>query len=775
MDLKVYLLVHYSAIHLAEYILPQPQLNNIQGASTMNISNKTLALALTISLGIAASLPSPAQANSGGFFVENTYTNKYDYYAGANNVTSASDGNTILDNAEGKAIGWVYGGYSDTADVSNNRLFISAADPNSNLDIMRGYGGYSEDGAAKYNTLTLDANVKAIIANGGHSSNSDAVANTLNIYGSVGIARGGFSYTGDVVANTLNLYGIAEMAMAGSNGSGDVRGNTLNIYIGSSVNNAIGGEADSGNATGNTVNIIGGTVNTEVFGGKSFSGNANNNTVIINGGTINGEISGGYSHDSESSGNTVIINGGTILCDSISGGKILNNGIDNNNNTVTINGGTLNGVSIYGILMGFGSGNTLNWAHQAKIGRVAGFNNYNFYIPYSANPSETLLTVDDSFETELTDTDVKLAGINGSRKWVAGDSIILLDNQKGIGGVNNNLEGSFDRKLKRYQYEIEKIDGDTKLQATITATKVFDQAKSLSEGRIASIGFINSAADLATGAALSNALSSGASYELFGATSYSDSKYQSGSHSDVKGSSFLLGFARNIESANSKWTVGAFLESGNSSYETFNSFADAVDIRASGKNNYLGVGIMGRNTQESGVYYEGSLRLGRMSSDYNSSDLDVRYDTKSTYYGAHLGIGKVIKINASNDLDVYGKYYWAHQNSATADIDGEEFKFDALNSHRLRVGARLNMAGGGYGIKTYVGLAYEHELGGSAAATYSSESIAAPSIKGGTGIGEIGMVYKPSGKSAFSMDVGLNGFVGKRQGIGGGFKLNWGF
>ena len=85
------------------------------------------------------------------------------------------------------------------------------------------------------------------------------------------------------------------------------------------------------------------------------------------------------------------------------------------------------------------------------------------------------------------------------------------------------------------------------------------------------------------------------------------------------------------------------------------------------------------------------------------------------------------------------------------------------------------MLGGGHGIKTYVGLAYEHEFSGSARANYSGEAIAAPSIKGGTGIGEIGLVYKPSGKSTFSMDVGLNAYVGKRQGIGGGFKFNWGF
>ena len=177
------------------------------------------------------------------------------------------------------------------------------------------------------------------------------------------------------------------------------------------------------------------------------------------------------------------------------------------------------------------------------------------------------------------------------------------------------------------------------------------------------------------------------------------------------------------------------------------------------------------------MYTEGSLRIGRISNTYNSADMVAdgiaNYDLTSTYYGLHLGIGKINKLNATTQLDIYGKYFWAHQAAASANVVGDDFQFDSMDSHRIRIGGRLNNTN--KNVTRYIGLAYEYEFGSKANATTYGMDIAAPTSKGSTGILELGVKFKPSMDSKFGIDFGINGYTGKRQGISGNMKLNWGF
>ena len=145
----------------------------------------------------------------------------------------------------------------------------------------------------------------------------------------------------------------------------------------------------------------------------------------------------------------------------------------------------------------------------------------------------------------------------------------------------------------------------------------------------------------------------------------------------------------------------------------------------------------------------------------------------STYYGLHLGVGKINKINDTTSTDIYAKYFYAHEGGTSANIAGDNFDFDSIDSHRVRIGGRLNSLN--KNINRYVGLAYEYEFSGKATATAYGVDIATPTAKGSSGILELGLVYKPTTDSKFSMDMGMNGYVGKRKGITGNITLNWGF
>ena len=67
-------------------------------------------------------------------------------------------------------------------------------------------------------------------------------------------------------------------------------------------------------------------------------------------------------------------------------------------------------------------------------------------------------------------------------------------------------------------------------------------------------------------------------------------------------------------------------------------------------------------------------------------------------------------------LDVYGRYYFSHTNGSDVSIaTGEEIDFDAVNSHRLRIGGRYTTTLTEK-AKAYAGLAWQYEFGGDAKA-----------------------------------------------------------
>jgi outer membrane autotransporter protein len=167
--------------------------------------------------------------------------------------------------------------------------------------------------------------------------------------------------------------------------------------------------------------------------------------------------------------------------------------------------------------------------------------------------------------------------------------------------------------------------------------------------------------------------------------------------------------------------------------------------------------------------------MGSVTADYSSSQLtDSRgvkasYDTESLYYGLHFGTGYIWKITDAASFDVYGKYLWTHQDGDSIRLStGDPVKFDDVDSHRLRGGGRFAYAINEF-VSPYIGAAYEHEFDGKANASTYGYAIDAPNLTGGTGIGEVGLTIKTG--SIVSLDVGAQGYTGKREGVTGSLQL----
>ena len=67
--------------------------------------------------------------------------------------------------------------------------------------------------------------------------------------------------------------------------------------------------------------------------------------------------------------------------------------------------------------------------------------------------------------------------------------------------------------------------------------------------------------------------------------------------------------------------------------------------------------------------------------------------------------------------------------------------------------------------------AHDYEFSGKAKATINAISIDAPELKGATGVGEIGLAVAPSKDLPLSIDLGVQGYVGKREGVTGRLQV----
>jgi hypothetical protein len=72
----------------------------------------------------------------------------------------------------------------------------------------------------------------------------------------------------------------------------------------------------------------------------------------------------------------------------------------------------------------------------------------------------------------------------------------------------------------------------------------------------------------------------------------------------------------------------------------------------------------------------------------------------------------------------------------------------------------------------YIGAAYEREFDGRVEATTNGYALPSPSLEGGTGVGEFGIAVKPAAsRPDLSLDIGVQGYTGKREGVTGSLRM----
>ena len=759
------------------------------------------------SVGGAAALEGVARHNS--VTISGTAEIKGKVFGGKIETSSSGD---LIDNSVmisgGSIRGEVYGAYTEgDGAVTNNSVTISGSAAEVDREV---FGAYTEgSGIVAYNSVTLtDGLINREVYGGASTKNGIAEYNSVTVSGGTinMLATGGVSMDNVARYNNVTVTGgtIKGSIYGGMSGINAIE-NKVMISGGNIGGDVFGAKSKAeSSATGNEV-IISGTptfesaYGTNIYGASTFDGEITGNKVTISGRPVfnfndpdkNIKIYGGYVDNAGNvTGNSVEINGDMNFTESLEiyGGYGGTGAVTGN--SVTISGRPIFAADsvIYGGYSASGgevSGNILNIKSTGiTVSNIKNFDVYNFYLPDTVQAGDVLLTVTGGSSNEQTDlkgSSVNV-GITGSAPALkSGDNVTLLHNANGILADETTVYGKMTQGVSlEYDFTTVLQNGDS-LVTTIIKSGISDDTKSLVETQAAAVGFINSGADLlvSSGITSMSKVTSAEDNAIFGAMSGGSMRYDTGSHADVKGYNFALGMGKAVANNAGRLTFGPFVEYG---YGDYTSYLDN-GVRGDGKTKYYGVGVLARQDDKSGVYYEGSLRYGRMDADYASNDLGTAgvhssYDSSSAYYGAHLGIGKVTGLNDTTKADVYAKLLYTHQNGDSVTLqgegNGEVYDFDAVDSTRARVGARVSKAYSERGTG-YVGLAYEYEFDGEARATVKGFSTPAPSIKGSSGLVELGYILQPQGVNDPTINIGLQGWGGKKQGFTGNVDFVWTF
>ena len=537
--------------------------------------------------------------------------------------------------------------------------------------------------------------------------------------------------------------------------------------------------------------------NINVYGGVFEYGIASNNTITIKNSeiaAIQGAVVATFDPNSGTKANKNVINLDGVkvyyVYGTMGGAEVKENGIVISGGTEVISDITVaygcvakdNYLTVKGdkndlskaFVAGYMSSNihennALNLeSFNGKIYNLSNFDKIN-YEKLDLNKLD-VVTINKS-DGGLENTKIDIISFAGGQNFEVGKTVDLLKVED-----KNSWEKSFTNLNKQtttnagvaqvITSDIAKDEANQTITATIKGVELNDQTMLVAENRAVAAAFVNQGTDLIADSL--DTLSRDGKYgvKTFAAVHGNRSKYDVNSDIKINGWSTIVGVGSETEHNGGDFSWGVFYENGSGNYRTFNSFNNEY-FRGDGSLVYNGGGIAARYENSHGVYTEGSLRAGMLKSDMDNALSDGEnkygYSSESEYYGAHIGIGQIIPLSESSDLDVYGKFFHTYTEGDSFKVDTDEFEFDSINSDRLRVGARLTTNKENK-FSTYYGLAYEYEFNGDAEMRAAGMSAPTQSLQGSSYMAEVGFNYQPTPESPWSFDLNMRGYAGEREG-----------
>ena len=722
-------------------------------------------------------------------------------YGGFTNGTNAVTGNELILGSKGLSVYGVDGFDKYTFDLTaanNADVYLTSKNGNGHNNIL--YQNFTDNAAVNGNWDISGATISWTAA--GRPTN-------LNLGNSVTLLKSGSSKFGfdGTIANdgeTQNIVdgtatytyvlhqreksidlvhtGLAvtgdwaqDVVMSGGNYSGDDVTMTVSGKLSSSNITVISNSVAGASLTAGTLDLSGNNTSLNLQSAKDKELLATFTTIDIGDGhSLNKTGNGFYTFTNMNlTGNAyvnsldVMGNAATVTLGSgVNATVPVINLVDGANLTMNTSGG---GAYSFDTLNSYGTGNTLT-------GDLSAANkNLNFYLADTTAAGATALSV--TGDADVTNSTIKV-GITGSSSALKLDDTVTLLDAGTLTGTPGTLTGvGMQGLMVKYQFDV--AASGNQLVATVTNTQLSENAKAFSEGRAASAAFLIQGADFAAQEGMSAAQTTAehtSGLATFAVVGGGKSRYETGSHVDITGFNAAVGLSHIIEGwFNADWLLGSFVEYGNGSYDSYNTFFSG-DVKGSGNDQYIGLGVLGKRMTYHDNYFEISARAGQASSDFEgyvySDSVKADYDYKAMYYGAHMGLGHIWQWSKNSTFDLFGKYYWTHEDGKSVILSsGDGISFGHTNSSRVRIGGKINQEWNAR-WSGYVGASFDYEMHGKMKATTYGMDIDAPNISGGTGVGEVGLTYT---KDAITLGVGGTGYIGKRRGGSGHIKFGYSF
>ncbi len=581
--------------------------------------------------------------------------------------------------------------------------------------------------------------------------------------------------------------------------------NTVIFKAGSSVNNlyVYGAKIDNivqlGNQSAstdyNTVIIEKGSNyqgNAYVVGGYALANNtatASNNKIIIGSGNFSSAIVAGWTSTSLDDQQATMVGNEVYLYGDadVSGADIYGgvrtvadhlNQIKNPQNYTVIAGNTLI----------FGYNNTPWSPANYTVGSVNNFSTIrldNVIWGKTITINSLSNNSTDSTETKIDTTNIAFTGVDILYTGDSYDMLTILNVGSGSIGlvsesstftIGSTLEGTgtVKRTGNTFSYTVNSIENEAQpqdqQQSQIQAQQqiqlqaqpqTHNAAMSMSSGTVA----LSQGADT-TSIASSNLANSGVTgVQAFSSVGGGAARVNTGSHVNVNTLNFSVGVGNNIQNDYGQLSVGGAFEAGFGKFKNhFNAGKAEPYIKKNGDISYYGIAALSNMTFENLWHINGALRYGRIKTSQNRALYDFStnqaydIDLSSYYIGAELGGGKVIKFDDLNSLDLYGKYFFLHQDGNSFNAGGK-YELSSVNSHRLRLAGRYS-----HNFKPtaalYTGLGAEYEFDGKSELKVDGIWAKPSKTDGIRGFGEIGVTVTPVDNKGLIFDLGIKGLLG---------------
>ncbi len=693
----------------------------------------------------------------------------------------------------------VYGGYliGSLGKADRNDAIVSGGKLAGGV-----YGGlveYTAQGAASTETPDATADHNTVTLSGvGVKTNADTSLHVgvenEGIFG--GCVRPGEIYPGISASADANAVSLSRVSADGVRVYGGL------IASGSAKDSSGGAQSPvSLSASGNNVFLEQSSAG-DVYGGiVKASGSAQSEATVT------------------AEKNTVVLAGG-----SSSGGSVYGGSVSRSNTSAEPSEGTQ-------AVTGRVSGNTLNLHGQIQADSLQNFQNLNFSDVADGTPSADLAKSAVLGDGKGSFTNVSIQNLRnqhgnvpeeyvlihtpkasssfaGTNLYVNGaDAVTIgpdgsyvpytgtvsndgtLDNETGAAGMTRSQSG-FTKDFLNFDVDYFIKNGQD-LVARTKNVQADHRTKSFNIDRLPGLALLDQGGDLAAGAGMESAAESAmclpgeepCGTRAFMAVSGGYSTYKTDTHFNMTSGNAMVGLARYCKLPSVGFLAGVFFETGLSRFDAEHEYAGYDSFDSEGNASYYGAGALGKlylnETAMQGLYAEGSFRIGMLNYNWdtdgwlvNGSEAD--YSSQSPYMAAHGGIGWMKSVTDSVDLDIYAKYLWSHVSGDDGSISGSRVNFDAMDSNRLRGGARLSFKGS-EAFSWYLGAAYERQFNGRSASDVYGHDTPSASLKGDTAMVEAGLQLKPSKEVPVSFLLGASGYAGTREGVSGTFQIRYEF